>query len=213
MVIQYLNTCKILKYADSILGSDGNYTQGESEVIFETKCRIEPNSGNQFIVGADGERITFRSIVYMPLPVEVTSSFSPTHINDDIVVYAGPTLLHVVTEEENGTTTVNMPELAGLKFNLRMDFAPLIPGEEFESIPAGGFRIKGGAGVLIEGQRFEASVYYEVNKKWASDISVVGGNFFIKPGSNVSVWLGSNLIVEETVKQFSKGQMNMRIWL
>jgi hypothetical protein len=35
----------------------------------------------------------------------------------------------------------------------------------------------------------------------------------IKPGTLFEVWDGERMIVRETVKQFSKGQLNSRVWL
>jgi hypothetical protein len=67
-VIQYPHTGKAYKGTESVKGSDGNWTQGSLNSELETICRVEPAKANQYINGADGKRITFTSIVYMPIP-------------------------------------------------------------------------------------------------------------------------------------------------
>lgn len=106
MVIQYPNIGKAYLPAASSQDGNGDWVRGAETLQFETSCRVEPASSNQFITQADGRQITFTSIVYMPAP--------------------------------------------------------------------------------------------------AADI---------KPGAFFEVWRGSVLIVREPVKQFSRGQLNARVWL
>lgn len=108
MVIQYPHIGKLFTTDASVKEGDGKWTAGSLEQRFETKCRAEPAGSSQFITGQGGEKVTFKSIVYMPVPD------------------------------------------SGLE---------------------------------------------------------------IKPGSFFEVWDGETLKVKETVKQFSKGQLNARIWL
>lgn len=212
MIIQYPHTLQVTKPADSSL-INGNWSTGESTIVYESRCRIEPNASSQFIKGLDGSQIVFKGIIYMPLPVQADSTYIPVANTQDKVIYAGETVVHVVTPEESGGDTVLMPELAGKKFTLRLDILPLV-ADEYEVLDAGGFKVKGIVAPLETGQRFELSVYYEVDVVTPGGNGLgIGGDFFIKPGSPISVWWGNNKMMEDTVKQFSKGQLNARIWV
>lgn len=71
MVVQYPDKFKVTSKQDSSL-INGQWQQGESVTIAEGMCRLEPARATQYIKMADGKQITFSSIAYMPLGVDLT---------------------------------------------------------------------------------------------------------------------------------------------
>lgn len=66
MVKQYPHTISITTTA-AATKTNGNWTTG-GESTSDRTGRYEPNSGNEFVTTADGQRIAYDGIVYMPLP-------------------------------------------------------------------------------------------------------------------------------------------------
>lgn len=211
MILQYPNTGKVYLPGASTKGSDGNWSESSLELQLESKCRVEPNKGNQYVIGQDGKQITFSSIVYMPLPTIVSSIIDPVVTSATNIIYAGETVLYIVPAEMDGETEVVLSTLLGQKFTLVVDGRALVKDTEFE-ILASGFKML--TMPLIEGQRFEITKYYLFRTGISGGSGVVSSSGFeIKPGTLFEVWEGERLIVKEPVKQFSKGQLNMRVWL
>lgn len=212
MVLQYPNTGKVYLPGNSVRLPDGNWSESSLELQLETRCRVEPNKGNQYIIGQDGKQITFASIVYMPHPTVIADLIDPVSLVETII-YAGETKIYQVPADKVGLTAVDLDYLAGQKFTLAVDGRPLKRDVEFE-ITATGFKLIGSGGLLIEGQRFEITKYYSFNIGFTGSNGVTASSSFeIKPGTLFEVWEGERLIVKESVKQFSKGQLNMRVWL
>jgi hypothetical protein len=67
MITQYPHTINLTTNADSTQDSDGNWTPGSTTTVSKS-CRAEPSGGNGYVRAADGERINFNWIVYLPLP-------------------------------------------------------------------------------------------------------------------------------------------------
>lgn len=213
MILQYPNTGKVfVPPVNSVKGADGNWSNSSLAALqFETRCRVEPNTGNQFIIGSDGNQLTFKSIVYMPLPNRVSSIIDPVTTQVSEIIYAGETILYIVPADKDGEFEVVLDSLLGQLFTLVVDGRPLIKDTEFE-IQASGFKML--IESLIPGQRFEITKYYLFRTGISGNNGVVtGSDFEIKPGSLFEVWDSERLIVKTEVKQFSKGQLNMRVWL
>ena len=66
MVKQYLHTI-IVTTSFAAAKVDGNWTPG-SDITQQLSGRYEPNGGNGFITAADGQKINYDGIVYLPLP-------------------------------------------------------------------------------------------------------------------------------------------------
>ncbi|MBO9660061.1 MAG: hypothetical protein J7527_14670 [Chitinophagaceae bacterium] len=211
MVIQYPHTAKVFEATDSAL-VNGNWTESSLQLTYESRSRIEAASSNQYVTGQNGERITFHSVVYLPLPKIITTGPTPPSSEPETIIYQGEMVLWKVPAELDGEEEVNIPALSGQLFNLRMDSRPLEEETEFENTGSG-FRLIGTSGKLITGQRYEATKYYVFQKKYGNSGISVGSDFLIKPGSLFEVWVGNVLKVRDTVKQFSLGQLNMRVWL
>lgn len=83
------------------------------------------------------------------------------------VVQSGDTIIHIVTASEAGGTIVSIPALAGKTFGLRRAGNPLIPQknttplptDEYQCLSAGGFKVLQPGDILVEGERFELTVY------------------------------------------------------
>jgi hypothetical protein len=67
MIKQYPHTISITTQAQATRNGSGNWVPGSSSTV-EKACRYEPRSGNGFIQDADGQRIYYDGIVYLPLP-------------------------------------------------------------------------------------------------------------------------------------------------
>lgn len=68
MVIQYPHTGKVYLPGDSQRDATGNWIASDVSLQLQTKCRAEPARGSQYVVGLNGQQITFWCIVYMPIP-------------------------------------------------------------------------------------------------------------------------------------------------
>ena len=66
MVKQYPHTIRITTQAVATRTS-GNWTPG-SETTTDKEGRYEPNNGKGYIEAADGTKIYYNGIVYLPLP-------------------------------------------------------------------------------------------------------------------------------------------------
>jgi hypothetical protein len=214
MVIQYPHRGKLFIPGSTVKGLDGKWPGSSLELQFETRCRAEPASSNQFIIGQGGERISFKCIVYIPLPKIVVSSADVPSAAGSQKVYAGDTVIYSVPLDMVGENEVTLSDLAGVtNFSLKVDGRPLILDTEYEKITSG-FRLIGSGGSLISGQRFEITKLYVFNiSQTGSSGVMVSGDFDMKPGSLFEVWDGETLKVAEKIKQFSKGQLNARVWL
>lgn len=191
---------------------NGNWQQSSLELKYESRCRVEASRGNQYVTTMNGEKITFHSVVYLPLPVIKTSGPLPVSTDPDTIIYQGETILWKVPAEMNNEEEVNLTGLAGQLFTLKMDSRPLEKDVEFTNTGTG-FRLIGTSGKFITGQRYEATKYYVFQKNTGNSGITIGSDFLIKPGSLFEVWVGNVLKVRDTVKQFSLGQLNMRVWL
>jgi hypothetical protein len=70
MVKQYPHTMRVVLQEDSTQDADtGNWEDGDTETD-DITCRAEPSSGNGMVSGADGVKVSYDWIVYMPLPQE-----------------------------------------------------------------------------------------------------------------------------------------------
>lgn len=67
MTSQYPHTVVLTVRSWNTKDSNGNWTAG-TETVTEIKGRYEPSSGNGMIAAADGTRIHYDGIVYLPLP-------------------------------------------------------------------------------------------------------------------------------------------------
>jgi len=74
-------------------------------------------------------------------------------------VASGSSIIYVVPESADGGTVAAIPSLAGKTFRLRRGGQPLIQGEEYEILGAGGFELVKEGDILFEGERFELDVY------------------------------------------------------
>jgi len=72
MVTQYPHTIEFIKISEGARDSEGDWKPGKTKA--KTKpCRAEPatgNTGNSYISAANGERINYNWLVYLPLPVD-----------------------------------------------------------------------------------------------------------------------------------------------
>lgn len=206
MVVQYPMWAKVIVPGESV--KDGpNYTEGTPVTIFESRCRPEPARNNSYIVGVDGKQVLFSSIVYLPVPRKII--IPSEDVEPGQTIYGGETISYTV--EETGGDTATVPGVNGRNFYLRMD-GRILNSDEYDILPSG-FKLKGTAGTLISGQRFELSTYYTFTTLLNNNSIGIGSSFEIKPGSLFEVWEGERLVVRTTVKQFSKGQLNMRVWV
>lgn len=70
-VIQYPHILTVTIPEDAQQDGNGNWVNNSDPFVYQTTCRAEPTTGNKFITGSDGQQLTFRSIIYMPLPVQI----------------------------------------------------------------------------------------------------------------------------------------------
>ena len=211
MIIQYPHIAQIYGGADTYQDNTGNWVPSSLSIQFETKCRVEPAKNNQYTVGADGNRIYFSSVIYMPLPRKVVSNPSPTPTPGTEIIYQGESIPYKVPNEANGLNQAIIPGLNGRKFNLKLEGRLMEPDVEYVAGP-NGFTLMDST--LVPGQRFELAVYYVFTVKDSNNLGVsVGSDFTILPGTLFEVWNGNIRLVRDTVKQFSAGQLNMRIWV
>lgn len=68
-LMQYPHRMVITLVSDSAQDAQGNWIQG-SMTVTERICRAEPSSSGRYLNGADGEKIYFDFILYMPLPAD-----------------------------------------------------------------------------------------------------------------------------------------------
>lgn len=84
MVVQYPHIIEIT----SVSGQtkvNGNWTTGTPSTN-TTNGRYEPKSGNGTVVGADGERINYDGIVYLPLPQTAVAPGAKVVVKDGAAV-------------------------------------------------------------------------------------------------------------------------------
>jgi hypothetical protein len=68
-VSQYPHVMTLAPLASSTMDENGDWQTTEAATT-ELNCRYEVNTKNSFIVGADGTRIDYAGVVYIPLPVD-----------------------------------------------------------------------------------------------------------------------------------------------
>lgn len=209
---QYRHVARILEPAPTTEDSNGDPVAGEVLLKYETVCRYEVSTRSQYNRGDNGNKEGYKGIVYMPLPVELSSEYVPGPVPDASFILAGATGVYVATQaDEDAGNIVNIPALAGKSFTLKMDGYPLTP-DEYNILISGGFSLNGLL-TVIKGTRYEYTIYYVMNQSGGSVGGSFGGDFWIKPGAIVEVYEGSRMIMSERVSQFMKGMLNMRIWL
>jgi hypothetical protein len=93
MIIQYPH---ILKFDIVTGGSEVNDENSDTLIVpgqtttIEVKCRFEPNADGELIVSADGAKLDFGWIVYMPLDqVEIESGTVIRGYNGDDLIAEG----------------------------------------------------------------------------------------------------------------------------
>mgnify|MGYP003512555468 FL=1 len=67
MVTQYPHTITVKTSYEAAKNGSGNWVPG-GEITQQLTGRFEPNSGNGFVTAADGQKINYDGIVYLPLP-------------------------------------------------------------------------------------------------------------------------------------------------
>lgn len=70
MVTQYPHLMTITPKNDGSVDENGDYVGGTTGVTFNTVCRAESSSGNGYIASADGQRLDYSWIVYLPKNVQ-----------------------------------------------------------------------------------------------------------------------------------------------
>ena len=66
-MVQYPDTISFSDAANGGQDGNGNWVAGNAGDVVETDCRYEPKSGNGFVTTADGERVSYSGVVYLPL--------------------------------------------------------------------------------------------------------------------------------------------------
>jgi hypothetical protein len=69
--VQYPDTLSFTDSPNGTQDSQGNWVQGSSNSAQSISCRYESSGGNAFIMTADGKRINYSGIVYMPPNVAI----------------------------------------------------------------------------------------------------------------------------------------------
>lgn len=67
MVKQYLHTITVTTSYAGVKDGNGNWTP-IGDITQQLSGRFEPNNTNGFVTAADGSRINYDGIVYLPLP-------------------------------------------------------------------------------------------------------------------------------------------------
>lgn len=189
MIITSLNT-------DAVQDENGNWTQQDSETTLLLPCRAEPN-GNRYIVNTDGSKYVFAFGVYMPGSTPEIPEGSNVTIKDISQQAAGYSPLNkepieiVVTPEMAGSSTIAVLALKGKKYLLSKRGFDWYRRSEYSYLSDGGFTLENGY------QPEEGEVF-----------------FAFETGNDVPDNIDSaKLVATGTVKQFSKGQLNCRLWL
>lgn len=212
MVVQYNHIATIeTPGTDSYLDANGNWVAGTPGNTVVLKCRAESATGNGYLKGVDGTKIDYSWIVYFQIAgTDFFSYVSPGSIEkvSDLEI--------TINADEAGDYTVLRPELAGKTYSLQRRGVGVLKSSEF-TILSNGFRLANTLDLLQAGEFFVATINNVVPT--GTLVTVSGGKIGqIKTGSKVTVSGsdgngGAEVILTDTVKRFSCGQLNARVWL
>lgn len=69
-MVMYPHTATVSILGASTKDGNGNFTTAAGS-DFDVKCRLELNSSNKFLQMADGKRVDFSAILYMPIGTNI----------------------------------------------------------------------------------------------------------------------------------------------
>jgi len=85
---QYPHTLTLTSISSSVQDGNGDWVQGDITVS-ERVCRAEPASSGRYLVAANGDKIYYDFVIYMPLPAETIAPGTKAEIsNQDLEILA-----------------------------------------------------------------------------------------------------------------------------
>jgi hypothetical protein len=218
MVTQYPHIIAIeSKSSDAVQDDDGNWIPGTDAEVVYLPCRAESATGNGYLNGVDGQRIDYSWIVY--LPFKGSTSTTVTFENGQHVKLSTGDVEIIVGDDEAGTNSISRSSLNGKTFTLERRGVGELLSSEFSTLPGGGFTLADSVDAIKAGEIFIAHTYDTITTATALS-AILSGNASvnIKPGNKATVTGtdgngGTEVILTDTVKRFSRGQLNSRLWL
>jgi hypothetical protein len=189
MVVTTLNT-------EAVQDEQGNWLQSADDTTLLLPCRAEPNS-YRFITLPDGSHYTFPFTVYLPDDTPDILQDAQITVRDimqnirNYDPFAQPPVEIPIAEDMAGSSTVLFPALKGKQYLLSKSGLGWYRKNEYTYVPDGGF-------TLVSG--------YEVQEGEVFFAFITGND--VPPEVDTA-----RLVAQGTVKQFSRGQFNCRLWL
>jgi len=80
--VQYPDIISFSYSGEGTIGTTGNWTAGSNGSVITGSCRYESSGGNGYIVVADGTRISYSGIIYMPGDVQMIKQGSKVTVTE-----------------------------------------------------------------------------------------------------------------------------------
>lgn len=211
MVVQYPHTATLVTPGtNATQDADGNWLPGSEDITTTLKCRAESASNNGYVSTADGVKVDYSWIVYFPTSGNASFTFLSPGFSKILSV-----LEIIITDGDTGNRVLRS-ELAGKTFSLERRGVGRLLKSEFTILPEGGFDMANQLDAVQPGEVFIATITQEY--PIGEPVTVQGGKVStIKVGTVITVSgsdgaAGVEIVLKDTVKRFSRGQLNCRVW-